>query len=294
MKIENSPFFNGLKIETRIFTIRQKHVMLDSHLAELFEVETKQLNRAIKRNKDRFPDRFMFQLTESEYESLRCQFGTSKISQGRGGRRYLPNVFTEHGVAMLPSILHSETAIHISIQIIDTFIELRNQKSVHQLFDFRLNKLENKQVENNQKFEELFKALESKELKPDKGIFFDGQIFDAYTFIADIVRNAKKSIILIDNYVDDTVLTLFNKRAKNVNVTIYTKRISKQLQLDITKYNAQYSTIEVKVLNDAHDRFLIIDETELYHIGASLKDLGKKWFAFSKMNSKNIELLNRL
>lgn len=150
---ENTPLMNGLKIENKIFTIRGKQIMLDSHLAELFEVETKQLNRAIKRNKDRFPDRFMFQLTENEYDFLRCQFGTSNVNQGRGGRRYLPQVFTEHGVAMLPSILHSETAILISIQIIETFIELRKQKSVHQLIDFRLNKLESNQIENNQKFE---------------------------------------------------------------------------------------------------------------------------------------------
>lgn len=144
------------------------------------------------------------------------------------------------------------------------------------------------------KFEEIFKALENKELKPDKGIFFEGEIFDAYTFVSDIIRNAEKSIILIDNYVDDTVLTLFSKRKQGVNITVYTKVISNQLQLDISKFNAQYPTIEAKVLKDSHDRFLLIDETDMYHIGASLKDLGKKWFAFSKMDSESWKVLSKL
>jgi len=154
--------------------------------------------------------------------------------------------------------------------------------------------LERKQIDSEIKFEEIFKALENKDLKPDKGIFFDGEIFDAYTFISDIIRKAEKSIILIDNYIDDSVLTLFSKKRQNVKITIYTKDINKQLQLDIAKFNAQYPTVEAIILKDSHDRFLIIDETELSHIGASLKDLGKKWFAFSKMDSESVKVLSKL
>lgn len=140
----------------------------------------------------------------------------------------------------------------------------------------------------------MFKALESKQVQPDKGIFFDGQIFDAYTFVADIIRQAKKSIILIDNYIDDTVFTLFTKRKKGVTVTFYTRKITKQLKLDAEKHNAQYPPVKLKELKAAHDRFLIIDKTDLYHIGASLKDLGKKWFAFSKMDRKAYDVLKKL
>jgi hypothetical protein len=282
------------ELENRIFTIRGKQVMIDRDLAELFQVETKQLNRATKRNLDRFPERFMYQLTELEVQNLRCQFGTSSLKNIHGETRYLPFVFTEHGVSMLPSVLNSKTAINISIQIIDTFVEMRRIISENSLIDQRLNKLERKQIDSEIKFEEIFKALENKNLKPDKGIFFDGEIFDAYTFVSEIIRKAEKSIILIDNYIDDTVLTLFSKRQKGVNITIYTKEISKQLQLDIDKFNAQYPTIEAKILKDSHDCFLIIDETELHHIGASLKDLGKKWFAFSKMNSESLVVLSKL
>jgi len=285
---------NRDKLENRIFTIRGKQVMIDRDLAELFQVETKQLNRATKRNSDRFPERFMFQLTELEVQNLRCQIGTSSLKNFHGGTRYLPFVFTEHGVTMLPSVLSSKTAINISIQIIDTFVEMRKIISENSLIDQRINKLERKQIDSEIKFEEIFKALENKDLKPDKGIFFDGEIFDAYTFVSDIIRKAEKSIILIDNYIDDTILTLFSKKRESVKITIYTKDLSKQLQLDIIKFNAQYPTIEAKILKDSHDRFLIIDETELFHIGASLKDLGKKWFAFSKMDSESWKILSRL
>ena len=285
---------NNNELENRILTIRGKQVMIDRDLAELFQVETKQLNRATKRNLDRFPERFMFQLTELEVQNLRCQIGTSSLKNFHGGSRYLPYAFKEHGVTMLPSVLNSKTAINISIQIIDTFVEMRKIISENSLIDQRLNKLERKQIDCEIKFEEIFKALENKDLKPDKGIFFDGEIFDAYTFVSDIIRKAEKSIILIDNYIDDSVLTLFCKRKKGVKITIYTKVIDKQLQLDIAKFNTQYPTIEAKFLKDSHDRFLIIDETELYHIGASLKDLGKKWFAFSKMDSESWKVLSKL
>jgi hypothetical protein len=211
-----------------------------------------------------------------------------------GGRRYLPFVYTEQGVAMLSAILRSDIAIKTSVKIMEAFVEMRKALNQNNLIDFRVDKLERKQLESDKKFEQLFKALEDKMLKPDKGIFFDGEIYDAYSFISEIIRKAEKSIILIDNYIDDTVLTLLSKRKDGVNIKIYTKTISKQLKLDIVKFNSQFNNLEVNLLNDSHDRFLIIDEIELYHIGASLKDLGKKWFAFSKMHSECWKILSKL
>lgn len=305
-------------IQNRIFTIRNVQVMLDSHLAEMYKVETKALNRAVKRNIERFPESFRFQLTANEYENLRFQIDTSSdevlrfqtgtletqnpnlrfqigTSSGEhGGRRYLPYAFTEQGVAMLSAVLRSETAIKVSIRIMQAFVEMRKMVLGNAALFQRLDKVELKQIEADQKFEQVFKALESRNPQPDKGIFYDGQVFDAWIFVSDIIRSANQSIILIDNYIDDTVFTLFGKRKPGVQVTFYTKTISKQLLLDAQKHNAQYDPIEVKQMADAHDRFLIIDETTLYHIGASLKDLGKKWFAFSKMDSGVGNMLNLL
>jgi hypothetical protein len=291
---ENKISTTSTELENRILTIRGKQVMLDSDLAVLYNVETKQLNRATKRNIDRFPERFMFQLTEVELGNLRCQIGTSSINNVHGGRRYLPYIFTEHGVTMLASVLTSKLAITISMQIIDTFIAMRKIISENNFIDQRLNKLERTQINSEMKFEEIFKALEKKESQPEKGIFFEGEIFDAYIFISNLIRKAEKSIILIDNYIDDSVLTLFSKRKKGVHIQLYTKDIPKQLQLDIVKFNQQYPTLEAKILKNSHDRFLIIDETKLYHIGASLKDVGKKWFAFSKMDSESLKILSKL
>lgn len=276
-----------------IYTIRGKQVMLDSDLAKLYQVETKNLNKAVKRNIERFPQSFCFQLTEEEAENLRFQIGTSSLNYG--GRRYLPYVFGEQGVAMLSAVLRSEIAVKVSIEIMNAFVEMRRLLIGNAALFSRMDKIELKQIEADGKFEEIFKALESGKLHSDKGIFYDGQIFDAYTFVADVIRSAQRSIILIDNYVDDTVLTLLGKRGQSVSATIYTKNISNQLQLDLQRYNSQYPAINVHAFAHAHDRFLIIDGTELYHIGASLKDLGKKWFAFSKMSaeaSKMISLLN--
>ncbi|MGM1431304.1 ORF6N domain-containing protein [Sphingobacterium lactis] len=281
------------EIENLIYTIRGKQVMLDSDLAKLYQVETKNLNKAVKRNIERFPQSFCFQLTEEEAENLRFQIGTSSLNYG--GRRYLPYVFGEQGVAMLSAVLRSEIAVKVSIEIMNAFVEMRRLLIGNAALFSRMDKIELKQIEADGKFEEIFKALESGKLHSDKGIFYDGQIFDAYTFVADIIRSAQRSIILIDNYVDDTVLTLLGKRGQSVSATIYTKNISNQLQLDLQRYNSQYPAINVHAFAHAHDRFLIIDGTELYHIGASLKDLGKKWFAFSKMSaeaSKMISLLN--
>lgn len=293
------------KIQRKICTIRSMQVMLDSDLAEFYAVETKQLNRAVKRNIGRFPELFMFQLNNEEWESLRCQIGTLKgdslrsqnaiLEKGKGKhRKYLPYVFTEQGVAMLAGVLKSETAVKMSIQIISAFVAMRRFLVTNAGVFQRLDKLEYKQVEADQKFEEIFNALQSKDLEPKQGIFFDGQIFDAHKFVSGIIRKAEKEIILIDNYIDETVLDLFTKKKKDVKVTILTKNVSKALKLDEKKFNAQYPAVTVKEFNKAHDRFIIVDSKDIYHFGASLKDLGKKWFAFQKLDKTALSLMENL
>lgn len=292
--MENKPSIVPKEIRNLIYTIRGKQVMLDSDLAALYQVETKNLNKAVKRNIERFPASFCFQLTEEEVENLRFQFGTSSLNYG--GRRYLPYAFTEQGVAMASAILRSDVAVKMSVEIMEAFVEMRRMLISNASLFHRLDNIELKQLEADQKFEEIFKALESDKLHNEKGIFYNGQIFDAYAFVSDIIRSAKSSIILLDNYVDDTVLTLLGKRKANVTATILTKSISNQLRLDLQRYNSQYPPIDVELFSDAHDRFLIIDNSELYHIGASLKDLGKKWFAFSRMDievGRMLQILNR-
>ncbi|WP_113922056.1 ORF6N domain-containing protein [Cognataquiflexum aquatile] len=278
-------------IENKIFTVRGMQVMLDSDLALLYGTETKFINRAVKRNPLRFPDAFIFQLTEREWIDLKYHFGTSSE---HGGRRTMPYVFSEQGVSMLSAVLNTDFAIQVSIQIMQAFVSMRkfliNNASVFQ----RLDQVELKLLKTDERLEQIFKALEAGQPKPDKGIFFEGQIFDAYVFVADLIKKAKTNIILIDNYVDETVLNLMVKRPRNVTATIYTKTLSKQFQLDVTKHNSQYPEIKAVEFSEAHDRFLIIDGKELYHIGASLKDLGKKWFAFSRMDSFVNEVLQKL
>ena len=292
--MENKPSIVPKEIRNLIYTIRGKQVMLDSDLAALYQVETKNLNKAVKRNIERFPVSFCFQLTEKEVENLRFQIGTSSLNYG--GRRYLPYVFTEQGVAMASAILRSDIAVKMSVQIMEAFVEMRRMLISNASLFHRLDNIELRQLEADQKFEEIFKALESDKLHSEKGIFYNGQVFDAYTFVSDIIRKAGSSIILLDNYVDDTVLTLLGKRNDNVTATILTKSISNQLRLDLQRYNSQYPAIDIEIFSDAHDRFLIIDNTELYHIGASLKDLGKKWFAFSRMDievGRMLQILNK-
>ena len=292
--MENKPSIVPKEIRNLIYTIRGKQVMLDSDLAALYQVETKNLNKAVKRNIERFPVSFCFQLTEEEVENLRFQIGTSSLNYG--GRRYLPYVFTEQGVAMASAILRSDIAIKMSVEIMEAFVEMRRMLISNASLFHRLDNIELRQLEADQKFEEIFKALESDKLHSEKGIFYNGQVFDAYTFVSDIIRKAGSSIILLDNYVDDTVLTLLGKRNDNVTATILTKSISNQLRLDLQRYNSQYPAIDIEIFSDAHDRFLIIDNTELYHIGASLKDLGKKWFAFSRMDievGRMLQILNK-
>jgi hypothetical protein len=292
-------------IKDKIITIRNTQVMLDSDLAGFYGVDTKRLNEQVKRNKDRFPIDFCFRLNESEFNLLRSQNATSEgnskslrsqnaTSKGKGGRRYLPYVFTEQGVAMLSAVLKSDTAVKMSIQIMSAFVAMRHFLIENAQIFGRLDSLEFKQMETDKKLDTVLDALGHKELQPKQGIFFEGQIFDAYKFACDLIRKASKSIVLIDNYIDETVLDIFTKRNKKVTVTIYTKSISAQLKLDLKKHNEQYPAIEIKEFKKAHDRFLIIDDKTVFHIGASLKDLGKKWFAFSKMDINAINVLSKL
>lgn len=276
------------EIENRIFTIRGLQVMVDRDLAELYQTETKFINRAVKRNPQRFPEEFMWQLSEKEWTNLKYQFGTSSE---HGGRRTLPYVFTEQGVTMLSAVLNTEVAIQVSIQIIQAFVAMRkfllNNASVFQ----RLDQVELKQLKTDEKLEQIFKALESGKPEPSQGIFFDGQIFDAYAFFSSIIKKAKQEIILIDNYIDESTLTHLAKKEKHVKVYLYTKTISKQLTLDTQKANEQYGGFEIQSFSKSHDRFLIIDGSTVYHIGASLKDLGKKWFAFTQMDKDTVETI---
>jgi hypothetical protein len=277
-------------IQNRIYTIRGVQVMLDSDLAQMYQVETRALNQAVSRNRERFPDDFMFQLTSEEWENLKSQ----NVISSWGGRRKLPYVFTEQGISSLSGVLKSETAVKVNIAIMRAFVQMRKFLVENAAIFQRLDKVEQKQIEADQKFDRIFNALEDKSVKPKQGIFYDGQIFDAYVFVADLIKSAEKSILLIDNYVDESVLQLLTKQKKDVTVTIYTKHITKILKQDLAKHNKQYPKIEIKQFTKAHDRFLIIDENTVYHFGASLKDLGKKWFAFSKMELNANEILAKL
>jgi hypothetical protein len=289
--MEQDIIVSGQSIQNRIYTIRGLQVMLDRDLAELYGVENRVLNQAVKRNIDRFPEDFMFQLTKEEFQDWKSQIVISNAD--KMGLRKLPYVFTEQGVSMLSSVLRSDTAVKISIEIVRAFVHMRRLiASNMQLFQ-RFERIEQRLLVHDGQFEKIFKAIEDKSIKPTQGIFYDGQVFDAYVFVSDLIKGAKKSIVLIDNYVDESVLTLFSKNQK-IHVIIYSQNISKQLKLDLKKYNAQYKPIEIKPFKESHDRFMIIDETEVYHFGASLKDLGKRWFAFSKFYVGAVEMLGRL
>jgi len=280
-------------IQNKIYTVRGHQIMLDEDLAYLYGVQTKVLNQAVKRNEARFPEEFRFQLTQSEFESLRSQFVTLKSGRGQH-RKYLPYAFTEQGVAMLSSVLKSKTAIRVSIQIMNAFVAMRRFLVANARVFERLDSLELKQLATEKKIEQVLDAIESKKLPPKQGVFYDGQVFDAFQLLSDLVRSAKSSIILIDNYIDDSVLTLFSKRKNNVSLLILTQSVSEQLWLDVKKFNVQYPPALVRVFRKAHDRFLIIDDKDVYHLGASLKDMGKKWFAFSKLEMGALDLLDNL
>jgi hypothetical protein len=291
-------------IERKIYSVRGVQVMLDEDLASLYLVKTKALNQAVKRNLARFPEIFCFRLTQDEFSHLISQNAISSLrsqivtSNYRGGRRYLPYVFTEQGVAMLSAVLKSETAIHMSIRIMSAFVSMRRTIRSNEIIFSRLENIEEKHLElkldTDKKFEKVFNALSAPDKIPDKKIFFEGEVFDAHKFVSDLIRSAKSNIILIDNYLDDTVLDLFSKRRQGVEVTIYTQPITSSLTQDIDKFNEQYPPLIVKVLKIAHDRFLILDNTNVYHFGASIKDLGKKWFAVSRFDKHALTLLTKL
>ncbi len=282
-------------IEKNIFSLRGVEVILDRHLAILYSVETRVLKQAVKRNMDRFPDDFMFQLTEHELDFVVSQ---SVIPSKKSAGGSMPFAFTEQGVAMLSAVLRTPVAVKMSIQIMKAFVNVRKfLRYHHDLFE-KISDMEKRQIHfeynTNSRIDELLQQLAKNDLPPNQGIFFDGQIFDAWIFAAELIRSANSSLILIDNYVNELTLQLFSKRKTKVQAIIYTRKITAQLLVDLEKYNAQYSIIEMKECHVSHDRFLIIDNQTVYHIGASLKDLGKKWFAFSKLNIDPDLLLQKL
>lgn len=282
-------------IQNMIYNIRDKQVMIDSDLAILYQVETKYLNRQRSRNADRFPDDFCFQLTKEEYEFLRCQNVTSKKESGSGGRRYMPYVFTEQGIAMLSAVLKNDAATNVSVNIMRAFVEMRKIFLSNKEMFARLDRIEYKQLETDKKLEEVFNYIATNtEVK--QNIFFDGQIYDAFSFIVGLVGKAKKEIVLIDNYVDINTLNILCKKNKGVDIIIATAGKGKLSTKDINKFNAQYPKLSVKTTTDFHDRFLIIDKAEVYHIGASIKDAGKKSFGITKIEDKDLiqSLINKV
>ncbi|MBQ8325574.1 MAG: ORF6N domain-containing protein [Lachnospiraceae bacterium] len=283
-------------IKNLIYVIRGQQVMLDSDLAELYQVETKVFNQAVKRNKERFPKEFCFQLAREEYNSLRSQIVTSK---GKGGRRYLPYVFTEQGIAMLSAVLRSDIAIQVSIKIMNMFVEMRRFMANNSLVLNRINEIEVKQLiyqkDADEKFDKIFTYISEHEEVSQK-IFFEGQIYDAFSLLAELIAKAKTEIVLIDNYVDVGTLNILAKKQENVKVQIYTVKRAKLSPTDINNFNQQYPALSVNYTEEFHDRFLIIDESWGYHIGASLKDAGKKCFAINRIEDwENIrDILKRI
>ena len=269
-------------IQSLIYVIRGKQVMLDSDLAILYQVETKTFNQAVKRNIERFPENFRFQLKKEEYDSLRSQY-----------------VFTEQGIAMLSAVLRSDIAIQVSIRIMETFVEMRKYMANTSLLYDRMNAIEERQItyqnETNEKFDKVFAYISDHEESQQK-IFFDGQIYDAFSLLIDLVASATKSLVLVDNYVDVGTLNILSKKKENVSVTIYTVRKTRLSEKDIETFNQQYPKLEVNYTGVFHDRFLIIDDKKAYHIGASLKDAGKKCFAISLLNDSGViyDILQRL
>ena len=297
------------EIKNLIYTIRGKQVMLDSDVAMLYHYETKKINQAVKRNIERFPEKFCFQLTEEEFSSLRSQivtlnqttvqdnfedsslrsqFAALNENTGRGKhRKYLPYVFTEQGIAMLSGLLKNDIAIQVSINIMDAFVEMRKFLMVNrQLFE-RLTNVEYKLLEHDKKFDKVFDQLQNEENIKQK-IFFEGQIYDAYSLIIDIIKKANKKILIIDNYIDDSVLKMLTKKNKNVEVVILTSNKSNIQKIDIQKFNKEYPILKVAETNKFHDRFIVIDNKEMYHLGASIKDLGKKCFGINKIEDLDI------
>lgn len=292
----NLVIVDNIEIQNLIYSVRGKQVMLDSDLAQLYHVETKVFNQAVKRNINRFPEHFRFQLTESEFKNLRSQIVTSRENDStHGGRRYMPYVFTEQGIAMLSAVLKSDIAVDVSIKIMDAFVKMRNFLLSNREMFARLDRVELKQLETDKKLEEVFNYIATNtEVK--QNIFFDGQIYDAFSFIIGLISKAKKEIILIDNYVDINTLNILCKKNKGVDIIIATVGKGNLSTKDINKFNAQYPNLSVKTTTDFHDRFLIIDKAEVYHIGASIKDAGKKSFGITKIEDKDLvkSLVNKV
>lgn len=276
------------RVDQKIKCIRNHYVLIDSDLAQLFQVETKVLNQAAQRNINRFPDEFRFQLNLEEHSDLKSQFVTSK-----GGVRKLPWVYTEHGIAMISTLLRSELAVKMSIEIIRAFVLLRKQQWLYQGLINRIEELEHFKSETSLTLQQLINEKSVGEERT-QGIFYNNQIFDAYVFTSDLIKRAQNSIVLLDNYIDETTLVQLSKRNAGVNCTVFTENITEQMQLDLEKHNGQYPPIDLRILKNVHDRFFIIDNQELYHLGASLKDLGKRWFAFSRMDGFLEEVRARL
>ena len=279
------------EIKNLIYTIRGKQVMLDSEVAKLFKYETKDLNRNVRNNIERFPEYYCFLLTEDEYKSLRCKnFTLNKNGRGQH-RKYMPYAFTEYGITMLAGLLKSEVAVNVSIKIVNTFIEMRKFLVTNgQLFE-RLTNVEYKLLEHDKKFDKVFDQLQNEENIKQK-IFFEGQIYDAYSLIIDIIKKANKKILIIDNYIDDSVLKMLIKKNKNVEVVILTSDKSNIQKIDIQKFNKEYPALKVAKINKFHDRFIVIDNKEMYHLGASIKDLGKKCFGINKI--EDLDIINKI
>lgn len=301
--------FTNEEIQKFIYTIRDKQVMLDSDVAMLYNYPTKRINETVSRNKKRFPTNFCFQLTNDEYEilksgylknmqeegdknSLRSQLATLTESKERGKhRKYLPYAFTEQGIAMLSGLLKNDIAVEVSINIMNAFVEMRKLLMLNGQVCERLTSIEYKLLEHSKKFDEVFNQLQLKENIKQR-VFFDGQIYDAYSLIIDIIKLANDKILIIDNYIDDSILKMLTKKNRNVEVVILTSDKSNIDNLDIQKFNKEYSTLKVAKTNKFHDRFIVIDNKEMYHLGASIKDLGKKCFAINKI--EDIQIIKKI
>jgi len=289
------PKNNVEDIKNLIYTIRGKQVMLDSDVARLYDTETRIINQSVKRNVERFPEDFGFQLTDSEFLNLRSQIVilNAKVNNGKVIRKYNPYVFTEQGIVMLSGLLRNEKAIKVSINIIEAFVEMRKFIANNANIFNKLINVEYKLLEHDEKFDEVFNRLQNnKESEFKQKIFFEGQIYDAYSLIINIIKSAKSKILIIDNYIDDTILEMLTKKNQDVKVVILTSDKSNILKLDVQKFNKEYPTLEVAKTDKFHDRFIVIDDKELYHVGASLKDLGNKCFAISKI--EDIEYMEKI
>lgn len=300
---------SDVQIRSMIYTVHGKQAMLDSDLADLYEVETSYLNRAAKRNEGRFPEDFRFQLTKEEYRNLKCQIGTSSLEGEHGGRRKLPYVYTEQGIAMLAGILRSSVAVQTSINIMWAFVEMRHfiadnahmferirsveqrqLEASEQLVEYKAEtgrRLDDMQRSTDERFERVFDYMEAHE-EPKQKVFFEGQVYDAFELLVSLMRKAKESIVLVDGYVDAGTLNILAKKNDGVNVAVWTRPKTNLTARDVAIFNAQYPELTVRHTTAFHDRFLILDGAEGYLVGASLKDAGKKSFAVARLEDERL------